>query len=73
MWLHVSAAHAAIIRPALKHNIFLNVSTIWDPIYLHVLVYALTLYLLTIEIVVSGRKYTYVLYCHTTGWHSLSL
>ena len=40
VWLHVSAAHAAIIRPALKHNMFLNVRTIWDPICLHVLVYA---------------------------------
>ena len=37
----------------------------------HVTTRDLTLYLLTIEIVVSGRKYTYVLYCHTTGWHPL--
>ena len=77
MWLHVSAAHTAIIRPALKHNMFLNVPTIWDPLCLHVLVYVatrdLTFYLLTIKVVVSGRKYTYVLYCHTTGWHPLNI
>jgi hypothetical protein len=31
-WLHVSAAHAAIFRPALDRTSTFDVRTIWDPI-----------------------------------------
>jgi hypothetical protein len=37
-WRHVSAAHAAIYRPAHKQNKYLDVRTIWDPICLHVFI-----------------------------------
>ena len=97
MWLHASAAHAAIIRPALKHNMPFTVHVpihvnIWDPIlwahlgtcYVlklawwwpheqpkHVATRDLNFISAYYWIVVSRRKYTYVLCCHTTGWHPL--
>ena len=40
VWRHVSAAHAAIIRPAQKQDKYLGVRTIWDPICLHVFEHA---------------------------------
>ena len=72
VWLHVSAIWDPILCAHFGTCYVLKLAWWWlheQP--KHVATRDLTSYLLTIEIVVSGRKYTYVLYCHTTGWHPL--